>query len=86
MNEEMEGARFESIVHYVMKNMRITYSRAGFLVMEVLKAGVALRRIKRTPQGTYFLAADKSGPIVHKIREPRFSDHSSDEISSEDSF
>ncbi|XP_054012826.1 uncharacterized protein LOC128894839 [Hylaeus anthracinus] len=86
MDVQAEGATFDGIVQYVLKNMRISQSRAGCLVMEVLKAGVALGTIKRTPRGTYVLVADKPGPIIHKIKEPRFSDDSDDEIFSEDSF
>lgn len=88
MNRFAEGATFESIVHYVLKNMKITEARAGYLVMEVLKAGVALGRIKKTPRGTYILVKDRSGPIGHNVKEPRFSDDSGDsdyDVSSEES-
>ncbi|CAL7935476.1 unnamed protein product [Xylocopa violacea] len=86
MNGFVEGATFESIVRYVLRYLKITQARAGYLVMEVLKAGVALGRIKRTPRGTYVLVTDKSGSIVHNIREPRFSDDSQDDVSSEESM
>ncbi|CAD1475822.1 unnamed protein product [Heterotrigona itama] len=87
MNGFAEGATFESIVHYVLKNMKITKARAGYLVMEVLKAGIALGRIKKTPRGTYILVKDRSGPIAHNIKEPRFSDDSDwSDVSSEESF
>ncbi|XP_017881355.1 uncharacterized protein LOC108625677 [Ceratina calcarata] len=83
----MEGASFESILRYVLKNMKITQARASFLVMEVLKAGVALGRIKRTPRGTYLLATDKTAHnILHHVREPRFTDDSDDDVSSEESL
>ncbi|KAK1118738.1 hypothetical protein K0M31_014740 [Melipona bicolor] len=84
MNGFAEGATFKSIVHYVLKNMKITEARAGYLVMEVLKAGVALGRIKKTPRGTYILVKDRPGPIAH-IKEPRFSDDSNYDVSSEES-
>ncbi|XP_061933392.1 uncharacterized protein LOC107999329 [Apis cerana] len=84
MNGFVEGATFESIVQYVLKNMKITQARAGYLVMEVLKAGVALGRIKKTPCGTYVLTNDKSAPTP-SIREPRFSDDSEYDVSSEGS-
>ncbi|XP_076248644.1 uncharacterized protein LOC143188322 [Calliopsis andreniformis] len=86
MNESAEGATFDNIVHYVMENMRITHARAGYLVTEVLKAGIALGRIKRTPHDTYILVSKMPGPMAHRIREPRFSDNSNDEISSDDSI
>lgn len=81
MNGFVEGATFESIVQYVLKNMKITQARAGYLVMEVLKAGVALGRIKKTSYGTYVLTNDKSA--TPNIREPRFSDDSDYDVSSE---
>ncbi|XP_076383501.1 uncharacterized protein LOC143260766 [Megalopta genalis] len=82
-----EGATFESIVDYVMKNTRLTRSRAGYTVMEVLKVGVALGRIKRTPRGTYILAADKpESPMCQRIEQPRFSDDSDEEISTDASM
>ncbi|XP_031771763.1 uncharacterized protein LOC116414226 [Apis florea] len=85
MNGFVEGATFESIVQYVLKNMKITQARAGYLVMEVLKAGVALGRIKKTPRGTYVLTNDKSGSTPN-IREPRFSDDSEYDVSSQESL
>lgn len=85
MNGFVEGATFESIVHYVLKNMKITQARAGYLVMEVLKAGVSLGRIKKTPRGTYILATDKPSFITHNIKEPHFSDDSDYDVSSGDS-
>ncbi|XP_031366193.1 uncharacterized protein LOC116185599 [Apis dorsata] len=84
MNGFVEGATFESIVQYVLKNMKITQARAGYLVMEVLKAGVALGRIKKTPYGTYVLINDKSAATPN-IKEPRFSDDSDYDVSSEGS-
>lgn len=82
-----EGATFESIVDYVMKKTRLTGTRAGYMVMEVLKVGVALGRIKRTPLGTYILAVDKPvSPATQRITQPRFSDNSNDEISTDDSL
>ncbi|XP_076649223.1 uncharacterized protein LOC143356993 [Halictus rubicundus] len=87
MSGMSEGATFDSIVDYVTKNMRITRSRAGYMVMEVLKVGVALGRIKRTPRGTYILASDTpASPATQRIRQPRFSDNSNDEISTDDSL
>ncbi|XP_017791465.1 PREDICTED: uncharacterized protein LOC108573516 [Habropoda laboriosa] len=83
MNGTAEGATFDDIVRYVLKNMKITHARAGYLVMEVLKAGVAMGRIKKTPRGTYVLATEKSGSITHHIREPRFTDDSEDDDSSQ---
>lgn len=82
------SATFEGIVEYVLKNTRMTRSRAGYMVMEVLKIGVALGRIKRTPHGTYVLVAGKpgSGMTTKRIKHPRFSDNSDDEISSDDSL
>lgn len=83
-----EGASFDNIVRYVTKNMRIRHTRAGYLVMEILKAGVAVGRIKRTPRGTYILVSRIPGPTAHRIRQPRFSDDSNDsndEIASNDS-
>lgn len=85
MNGFVEGATFESIVHYVLKNMKITQARAGYLVMEVLKAGVSLGRIKKTSRGTYILATDKPSSITHNIKEPHFSDDSDYDVSSGDS-
>ncbi|XP_029052222.1 uncharacterized protein LOC117609259 [Osmia lignaria lignaria] len=85
MNSLAEGATFDSIVRYVLKHMKITHARAGYLVMEVLKAGIAVGRIKRTPRGTYILASEKPGTIAHRIREPRFSDDSNDDVSSDES-
>ncbi|XP_017759795.1 PREDICTED: uncharacterized protein LOC108550556 [Eufriesea mexicana] len=89
MNDFVEGTTFEGIVRYVLKKTKMTEARAGYLVMEVLKAGVALGRIKRTSHGTYVLATERPGSITHRIREPRFSDDSDDndrEVSSEGSW
>ncbi|KOX77693.1 hypothetical protein WN51_09358 [Melipona quadrifasciata] len=68
MNGFEEGATFKSIVHYVLKNMKITEARAGYLVMEVLKVGVALGRIKKTPRGTYILVK-KHRSVPYRVKD-----------------
>ncbi|XP_076170830.1 uncharacterized protein LOC143148412 [Ptiloglossa arizonensis] len=85
-----EGATFESIVRYVASNTRITHSRVGYLVMEVLKAGMSVGKIKKTPRGNYVLISERPWPSAPTIREPRFSDDdsndSNDDIVSTDSL
>lgn len=85
MNDFAEGTTFEGIVRYVMRKKKMTEARAGYLVMEVLKAGVALGRIKKTPCGTYVLTTERPGTITHRIREPRFSDDSEYDVSTDGS-
>ena len=75
------GASFDSIVRYVMNHSRIVEDKARYLTIEVLKAGMAMGKIKMTPMGTYYLANPKPPPLVNKIRDPRFSDDSEDTLS-----
>ncbi|KAL6261639.1 hypothetical protein P5V15_006727 [Pogonomyrmex californicus] len=72
-----EGARLEDIVKYVLRHTRLTDVRARYLVIEILKAGIALGRIKRTPHSTYVLASSKTTAIGQRITEPRFHNGSS---------
>ncbi|XP_032669616.1 uncharacterized protein LOC116843354 [Odontomachus brunneus] len=80
MDRLMEGASLEDIVRYVLDHTRLTDTRARYLVVEILKAGIALGRIKRTPYSTYVLASFKP---YYKITEPKFRDVSSCSSSSE---
>lgn len=81
----MEGASFDSIVRYVQRYARMTEERAAYLVMEALKAGVALGAIRRNKDGSYVLVSTGPGTIVQKIKEPRLTDDSDSEASSEES-
>ncbi|XP_019697829.1 uncharacterized protein LOC109504016 [Harpegnathos saltator] len=74
MDRLVEGASLEDIVRYVLDRTRLTDARARYLVVEILKAGIALGRIKRTPHSTYVLTSFKSD---YKITEPKFRDGSS---------
>lgn len=74
----MEGASLEDIVKYVLRHARLTDARARYLVVEILKAGIALGRIKRTPHSTYVLASFETTATAHgSITEPEFRDNSS---------
>lgn len=77
MDRLVEGASLENIVKYVLRHTRLTEARARYLVVETLKAGLALGRIKRTPLSTYVLASSERGTIVHRITEPKFRDNDS---------
>lgn len=72
----VEGASLENIVKYVLRHTRLTDARARYLVAEILKAGIALGRIKRTSHSTYTLASSKT-MIAPRIMEPKFRDNSS---------
>lgn len=72
----VEGASLENIVKYVLRHTRLTDARARYLVAEILKAGIALGRIKRTSHSTYILASSKT-MIAPRITEPKFRDNSS---------
>jgi hypothetical protein len=74
MDGLVEGAGLEEIVKYVLRHTRLTDARARYLVVKILKTGIALRRIKKTPYSTYVLASPK---IVHRVTEPKFRDSSS---------
>ncbi|XP_050447366.1 uncharacterized protein LOC126849507 [Cataglyphis hispanica] len=76
MDPLVQGASLENIVKYVLRHTRLTDARARYLVVEVLKAGIALGRIKRTPHSTYVLASSKTA-IAPRITEPKFRDNSS---------
>ncbi|EZA51482.1 hypothetical protein X777_09826 [Ooceraea biroi] len=77
MDRLVEGASLEDIVKYVLRHTRLTDARARYLVVETLKAGIALGRIKRTPHTTYVLASSERGTIAHRITEPKFDDNRS---------
>lgn len=81
LREPNPGATFQSIVRYVMDHSRITEDKARYLTIEVLKAGMEMGKIKRTPVGTFFLTTSKSPHLVSRIRDPRFSDDSEDTLS-----
>ncbi|XP_033222442.1 uncharacterized protein LOC117176324 [Belonocnema kinseyi] len=81
LREPNPGATFQSIVRYVMDHSRITEDKARYLTIEVLKAGMAMGKIKRTPVSTYFLTTSKPPPLVNRIRDPRLSDDSEDTLS-----
>ena len=70
----VEGASLKDIVKYVLKHTRLTDVRARYLIVEILKAGIALGRIKRTPNSTYVLV---SSAITKGIAEPKIRDNSS---------
>lgn len=72
MDRLAEGASLEDIVSYVLRRTRLTDARARYLVAEILKAGIALGRISRTPRSTYVLASAKPAPHVRGITEPKF--------------
>lgn len=74
-----DGATFGQIVRYVMKQMRYSEDIAVNAVLEVLNAGIAVKKIIKTERRKYVLA-DNSKPahINYKIRDPRFSEDSSD--------
>lgn len=74
MDRLVEGASLEDIVRYVLNHTRLTDARARYLVVEILKAGIALGRIKRTPHSTYVLVSFKPDC---RIMEPKFRDASS---------
>jgi len=76
MDHLVEGASLEDIVKYVLKHTRLTDARARYLIVEILKTGIALGRIKRTPYSTYVLAS-KTTAIAQKITEPKFRNSSS---------
>ncbi|KYN12002.1 hypothetical protein ALC57_15844 [Trachymyrmex cornetzi] len=77
MDHLVEGASLEDIVKYVLKHTRLTDVRARYLIVEILKAGIALGRIKRTPYSTYVLASSKTTAIAKRITEPKFRNDSS---------
>lgn len=74
MDRLVEGASLEDIVRYVLDHTRLTDARARYLVVEILKGGIALGRIKRTPHSTYVLTSFKPD---YRITEPKFQDASS---------
>ena len=75
------GATFDSIVRYVMKRTRLTEDKARLLIVEVLKAGLAMGKIRRTAVGTYYLTTARPPHLINRIRNPRFSDNSDDTLS-----
>ena len=77
-----EGGTFDGILRYVMKNSRMSETNARKAIMNVLKIGLSLGTIKRTTIGKYVLMGKRRPEVIHKIREPRFSDDSDDETSS----
>lgn len=76
-----EGATFPNIVRYVMDHSRITEDKAQFLVLEVLKAGMSMGKIKKTSLGIYYLTTLRPPHLIYRIRDPRFSDDSDDTLS-----
>lgn len=77
MDRLVEGASLEDIVKYVLKHTRLTDARARYLVVGILKAGIALGKIKRTPYSTYVLTSSKTIAIAQRITEPKFRNSSS---------
>jgi len=77
MDHLVEGASLEDIVKYVLRHTRLTDARARYLIIEILKTGIALGRIKRTPYSTYVLASSKTTAIAQRITEPKFRNSSS---------
>lgn len=77
MDRLVEGASLEDIVKYVLRHTRLTDARARYLVIETLKTGIALSRIKRTPYSTYVLVSSDRSMINYRITEPKFRDNSS---------
>jgi len=77
MDHLVEGANLEDIVKYVLRHTRLTDARARYLVVETLKAGIILGRIKRTPYFTYVLVPCEHGTLAYKITEPSFRENSS---------
>jgi hypothetical protein len=77
MDYLVEGANLEDIVKYVLRHMRLTDARARYLVVETLKAGIILGRIKRTPYSTYALVPCERDMLAHKITEPNLRESSS---------
>lgn len=75
-----DGATLGQIVRYVMKETRYSEDRALSAVIEVLNAGIALKKIIKTERCKYALANNNSKPahINYRIRDPRLSDDSSD--------
>ncbi|XP_011315105.1 uncharacterized protein [Fopius arisanus] len=74
-----DGARLREIVHYVMKHTRYTEGQAKKAVIEVLKSGITAKTIVKTSKGKYVLCtADKPEGLHYRIRQPKFSDSSSD--------
>ena len=72
---------FGELVRYVMSQLRTSEERATLEVERVLKAGLALRRIARTPDGNYRLVEARPSGAAYRVREP----HSGGSTSSSDS-
>lgn len=79
-----EGATLSRIVNYVIEKTRMTEPSARHAVLEVLNLGITMGRIGRTSAGTYLLMTSKPAAVIHRIREPRFDDDSSEESSTID--
>ncbi|XP_032456944.1 uncharacterized protein LOC103316864 [Nasonia vitripennis] len=63
------GVSFEDILRHVMRHLRMTETKAAFRVKQVLRAGLALRRIEKTAQGRYRLLAPAKPPgLVVRIK------------------
>ncbi|XP_063986271.1 uncharacterized protein LOC135167227 [Diachasmimorpha longicaudata] len=74
-----DGARFREIVRYVMKHTRYSAEEAKKAVIEILKTGIAAKTIIKTPRGKYLLVGiPKPEGLHYKIRQPKFSDSSSE--------
>lgn len=78
-----DGATFREIVSFIMKQTGYDEGRTKKSVIEVLKAGMAMKKIMKTPSEKYLLIRDSSKPLYinYHIREPNFSDDSDDDDS-----
>ncbi|KAL7292416.1 hypothetical protein TKK_0014004 [Trichogramma kaykai] len=70
------GASFDELVRYVRDRMRTTEARAAWSVEQVLRAGIAFRKIERLANGRYRLAQANPPGLACVIREMRTSDDS----------
>ncbi|KAI4482265.1 hypothetical protein M0804_008816 [Polistes exclamans] len=78
MKYSKKGVSLEDILKYVLKHTRMSESRALYLIIEILKVGIAKGRIEKLPGNLYALAKCRPGPIAKKIHEPDFDDDSSE--------
>lgn len=73
------GASLGEIVRYVTRHTGYSEGRARKAVLEVLAVGMATRQIIKTSRARYALAESaKPEGLNYRIREPRFSDNSSE--------